>query len=99
MYGRMKEHLTQTLDDTIEAEDIPLTIVYEDDDLMVINKEAGMVVHPGCGNYHGTLVNAIALTEPVSTCSPCSIRAGRCILVDAMHQSHLRVVRIIVRRP
>lgn len=47
-------------DDTIEAEDIPLTIVYEDDDLMVINKEAGMVVHPGCGNYHGTLVNAIA---------------------------------------
>lgn len=47
-------------DDTIEAEDIPLTVVYEDDDLMVINKEAGMVVHPGCGNYHGTLVNAIA---------------------------------------
>ncbi|MBR2241875.1 MAG: RluA family pseudouridine synthase, partial [Prevotella sp.] len=47
-------------DDTIEAEDIPLMIVYEDDDLMVINKEAGMVVHPGCGNYHGTLVNAIA---------------------------------------
>ena len=47
-------------DDTIEAEDIPLMVVYEDDDLMVINKEAGMVVHPGCGNYHGTLVNAIA---------------------------------------
>ncbi len=47
-------------DDTIEAEDIPLNVVYEDDELMVINKEAGMVVHPGCGNYHGTLVNAIA---------------------------------------
>ena len=47
-------------DDTIEAEEIPLTIVYEDDDLMVVNKEAGMVVHPGCGNYHGTLVNAVA---------------------------------------
>ena len=44
----------------IEPEDIPLDIVYEDDDLMVINKPAGMVVHPGCGNYHGTLVNAIA---------------------------------------
>ena len=47
-------------DDTIEPEDIPLDIVYEDDQLMVVNKPAGMVVHPGCGNYHGTLVNAIA---------------------------------------
>ena len=44
----------------ITPEDIPLDIVYEDDDLMVINKPAGMVVHPGCGNYSGTLVNAIA---------------------------------------
>lgn len=47
-------------DTTIEPEDIPLDIVYEDDQLMVINKPAGMVVHPGCGNFHGTLVNAIA---------------------------------------
>ena len=45
---------------SIEPEDIPLDIVYEDDDLMVINKPAGMVVHPGCGNFTGTLVNAIA---------------------------------------
>ena len=44
----------------IIPEDIPLDIVYEDDDLMVVNKPAGLVVHPGCGNYHGTLVNAIA---------------------------------------
>ena len=44
----------------ITPEDIPLDIVYEDDDLMVINKPAGLVVHPGCGNYSGTLVNAIA---------------------------------------
>ena len=44
----------------IIPEDIPLNIVYEDDDLMVITKPAGLVVHPGCGNYHGTLVNAIA---------------------------------------
>ncbi len=44
----------------IEAEDIPLDVVYEDADLMVINKPAGLVVHPGCGNYTGTLVNAIA---------------------------------------
>lgn len=47
-------------DSTIEPEDIPLDIVYEDSALMVVNKPAGMVVHPGCGNYHGTLVNAIA---------------------------------------
>lgn len=47
-------------DSTIEPEDIPLDIVYEDSALMVINKPAGMVVHPGCGNYHGTLVNAVA---------------------------------------
>ena len=47
-------------DTTIEPEDIPLNVVYEDDQLMVVNKPAGLVVHPGCGNYHGTLVNAIA---------------------------------------
>lgn len=40
-------------------QDIPINIVYEDDDLIVINKEAGMVVHPGHGNYTGTLVNAL----------------------------------------
>lgn len=44
----------------ILPEDIPLDIVYEDDDLLVVNKPAGLVVHPGCGNYHGTLVNALA---------------------------------------
>ena len=47
-------------DNTIEAEDIPLDIVYEDTVLMVINKPAGLVVHPGAGNFHGTLINAIA---------------------------------------
>ena len=40
-------------------EDIPLNIVYEDKYLMIVNKPAGLVVHPGHGNYHGTLVNAI----------------------------------------
>jgi len=47
-------------DTTIEPEEIPLNVVYEDDYLMVVNKPAGMVVHPGVGNFHGTLVNAIA---------------------------------------
>lgn len=43
----------------ITAEDIPLDIVYEDDDVLVINKPPGMVVHPAAGNYTGTLVNAV----------------------------------------
>lgn len=45
--------------ETNEPEDIPLDIVYEDDDLMVINKPAGIVVHPALGNHTGTLVNAL----------------------------------------
>lgn len=44
----------------IIAEDIPLDIVFEDDTVLVVNKPAGMVVHPGHGNYSGTLVNALA---------------------------------------
>ena len=44
----------------IIPEDIPLDIVYEDADVLVVNKPAGLVVHPGHGNYHGTLVNALA---------------------------------------
>lgn len=41
-------------------QDIPINIVYEDDDIIVVNKNPGMVVHPGHGNYSGTLVNALA---------------------------------------
>ena len=40
-------------------QDIPLNVIYEDDDILIINKEKGMVVHPGAGNPDGTLVNAI----------------------------------------
>jgi 23S rRNA pseudouridine1911/1915/1917 synthase len=43
----------------IAAESIPLTVVYEDDDILVVDKEAGMVVHPAPGNWTGTLVNAL----------------------------------------
>ncbi|MFT8348261.1 RluA family pseudouridine synthase [Clostridium saccharoperbutylacetonicum] len=43
----------------VEAEDIPLNILYEDADIVVVNKEQGMVVHPAPGNYNGTLVNAL----------------------------------------
>lgn len=41
------------------AQDIPINILYEDDDIIIVNKEAGMVVHPGYGNYTGTLMNAL----------------------------------------
>lgn len=44
----------------IVPENIPLDVVYEDEDLMVINKPPGLVVHPGFGNYQGTMVNALA---------------------------------------
>jgi 23S rRNA pseudouridine1911/1915/1917 synthase len=44
----------------IIPEDIPLTIIYEDDDVLVIDKPAGMVVHPGSGNPNGTLINGVA---------------------------------------
>ena len=47
------------VEDEILSENIPLDILYEDDDLAIINKISGMVVHPGSGNYNGTLVNAL----------------------------------------
>ena len=43
----------------VDAEGIPLNILYEDNDVIVVNKEQGMVVHPAPGNYNGTLVNAL----------------------------------------
>ncbi len=47
-------------DYSITPEEIPLDIVYEDNDVLVVNKPAGLVVHPGCGNVNGTLLNALA---------------------------------------
>lgn len=51
--------LPETAETTLEAENIPLDILYEDADMLVINKPAGMVVHPALGNHNGTLVNAV----------------------------------------
>ncbi len=45
--------------DNIEPEDIPLDIIYEDENVCVVNKKQGMVTHPACGNWSGTLVNAL----------------------------------------
>ena len=48
-----------TIDTSVKAEDIDINILYEDDDIIVVNKKSGMVVHPGNGNYSKTLVNAL----------------------------------------
>lgn len=53
----VKDGFIEPLD--VKPENIPLNIVYEDDDIIVLNKESGMVVHPGNGNNDGTLVNAL----------------------------------------
>ncbi len=50
----------------VEAENIPLDIVYEDDDMLIINKKSGMVVHPAPGHYTGTLVNALLYKFDIS---------------------------------
>jgi 23S rRNA pseudouridine1911/1915/1917 synthase len=51
--------LPKTPPPDVVPENIPLTVLFEDDHLLVVNKPAGMVVHPACGNYTGTLVNAL----------------------------------------
>jgi len=53
----MLEH--PTYEQLLTPQNIPIDVVYEDDDVLVVNKEAGMVVHPGHGNYEGTLINAL----------------------------------------
>ena len=70
-YKKVKASYKTQLDDEItvledepketklEAEDIPLDIIYEDNDILVVNKQKGLVVHPGNGNPNGTLVNAV----------------------------------------
>jgi 23S rRNA pseudouridine1911/1915/1917 synthase len=62
---------------TLEKENIPLNIVYEDDDIIVVNKPSGMVVHPAPGHIHGTLVNALLYhcNEHLSTIGG-NVRAG-----------------------
>jgi len=52
-------NLMITTQQKFEAEDIPLDIIFEDDDIIIINKSAGMVTHPAPGNSNGTLVNAL----------------------------------------
>ena len=61
---------------TLEPEEIPLEVVYEDDVLAVIDKPAGMVVHPGAGNWSGTLANALSARFPGLSNTGGSFRPG-----------------------
>lgn len=67
--------LTAVLEAQVSAgpEDIPLTVLYEDAEVLVIDKPAGLVVHPGAGNHSGTLVNALLFRDPAIAAVP---RAG-----------------------
>ena len=56
---KIKIEIEKSKETYLEGEKIPLDIVFEDEDLIVINKPAGLVMHPGAGNKSGTLVNAI----------------------------------------
>ena len=60
----------------IESENIPLNIIYRDEDIIIINKPSGMVVHPACGNYKGTLVNALLYHFKQFSCFDNISRAG-----------------------
>lgn len=60
----------------LKGENIPLDIVYEDNDVVVINKQAGLVVHPGYGNYTGTLVNALMYHFENMPSQPGDLRPG-----------------------
>lgn len=52
-------HIPEAVEPAIDAENIPLDVLYEDEDLLIVNKPKGMVVHPAPGHYSGTLVNAV----------------------------------------
>jgi 23S rRNA pseudouridine1911/1915/1917 synthase len=75
---RAGQHLAVVLQPTAESraylpERLPIAVVHEDDDVLVIDKAAGMVVHPAAGNWSGTLLNALLARDPGSAALP---RAG-----------------------
>ena len=84
-------------------EDIPLHILYEDDDLLVVDKPAGMVVHPAAGHYSGTLVNALLFYSPRLSTINGPLRPGivhrldkdtsGVLVVARTNEAHLRLAR------
>ena len=75
-----------------EAEDIPLDIIYEDDSLLIVNKPAGLVVHPAAGNWQGTLLNALLHHEPSLETLP---RAGIVHRIDKDTSGLLMVAKTL----
>ncbi|MEY4209784.1 MAG: hypothetical protein RLZ92_162 [Pseudomonadota bacterium] len=75
-----------------DAEDIPLDIVYEDDSLLIINKPAGLVVHPAVGNWNGTLVNALLNHDPNLNILP---RAGIVHRIDKETSGLLMIAKTL----
>ena len=77
----------------VEPENIPLNIVYEDDDVIVVNKANGMVVHPAVGNTHGTLVNALLYHAKTLSTINGSFRPGIVHRIDAYTTGLLMVAK------
>lgn len=82
----------EAVDDTWIAEAIQLSIVHEDEDVLIINKPAGMVVHPGAGNHQGTLVNALLHHAPQLETIP---RAGLVHRIDKATTGLLMVAKTL----
>ena len=61
--------IAEKVNEEIVPQDIPLNIIYEDEDIIIVNKEKGMVVHPANGNYSGTMVNSLMYTHKDSLSS------------------------------
>jgi len=76
----------------LDAEDIPLDIIYEDDSLLIVNKPAGLVVHPAVGNWRGTLVNALLNHDPALNTLP---RAGIVHRIDKDTSGLLMVAKTL----
>jgi 23S rRNA pseudouridine1911/1915/1917 synthase len=68
--------LPDAVPDDPKSEDLPLDVVYEDEDILVVNKPQGLVVHPGAGNLNGTLVNALLAHVPGLKAGPDPTRPG-----------------------
>lgn len=89
---KVELHVILVSENSWDAEDIPLNIIYEDEQLLVINKSAGMVVHPAVGNFSGTMLNALLHYAPELEAIP---RAGIVHRLDKETSGLLVVARTL----
>ena len=92
-------------DERIEPQAMDLDVLFEDAELLIINKPAGMVVHPGAGNYDGTLVNALLAYHPALQALPRGGLVHRldkdtsgCLMIAKTFESHHRLVSLLKDR-